>query len=212
MFYLVFSKNSKSKIRFLEQSMSDETKLEYISESCADAARFLKDTVIMRMISKIGASNVSSNRHYYMLELESGVVVCDRPADSIASLHEAGVENKEYSETDFCIGLAEEYSETTDDSTKQLIAELNQRIQEINNTRESAADDVDVNSERFRRFAANKTAYIAMKNDGVPLPDPSFQSWSVEQLQKMTLAEYEVTSKNVNIFGGSSSSHASLFM
>lgn len=51
-------------------------------------------------------------------------------------------------------------------------------------------EGIDTSSELYRRWMADKRAYVMMKEDGISPPHPLYQTWSLEQLQNLTYSDY----------------------
>lgn len=191
MHYLVFVIERKRGWNGLQQNVPE---LLYIASEWLDALSYLKEKCILALIESIGASSTLQKQlEYYILSTEDG------PFDHDDLYNDSNACVK-MSTTDYDLTRAEPFAANdfyiqnvgdslTDARLDDFVNALNQRIQKHKES-QAQSPDVDQDSEVYKRYVADKNAYVMMKGDGLNPPNPMLASWTLEQLQQLTFEDY----------------------
>lgn len=206
MLYLVYRHTERV---LKERMFSSVPELLYIVDDLADAVSYIKEKCIMWLTENVGGPLRETN-DYYILCTEFGpfepVELCE---DSETCIR---FENKNYD-----LGREEPFTledfrvdrdelNVLDENLEEYIKVLNERLEKQKKVYEQVAN-VDKDSEIYKRYVADKNAYLLMKRDGLAPPNPAFAHWSLEKLQEMTFEEY----RNNKPRSQGSSEYSSLF-
>ena len=205
MFYFVYKITKFERQRPTETNIISEPKLLFFSDKFLDATKYMKESLIIKMIENIGLTNYQ-HFEYCILKTNTGIFnfnvsYADVTVSDVFSSNNIDIAKSKYT--------LEDFKEPSDSYLKEFVDLLNERLQKYQTILKKSHNLIKDNEiQLYERYTADKNAYLMMKQDGLDPPNPAYLGWSLKQLQELSFEVYKQNLYTPQM----SSDHSSLFM